>query len=86
MINYDTYYTAFSVLKQYLEKKGYTVNNVNLYEQSPDRVVMWIDENSNGCTHCICIKCSYTQFLIWEYDNNGNEIFHTSVDKAKPKG
>lgn len=78
----NTFYTAFSVLKSYIEKQGLTIVNFAMQECSPDRVVMWVTENGAGITHFVCMKVSPTQFLLWWYGNDYTELGHTSFDYA----
>lgn len=78
----NTFYTALSVLKNYIQKHGYEIINFSLQGQAPDRVVMWVAENENHVTHFVCIKMSCTQFLLWGYGNNYEEVLHTSFDYA----
>lgn len=78
----NTFYTAFSVLKDYIDKQGLTVVNFALQDQSPDRVVIWVTENQQGISHFVCMKVSPTQFLLWWYDNQYTEMGHTSFDYA----
>ncbi len=78
----NTFYTAFSVLKHYIESLNLSIANFSLAENAPDRVVIWVEENEKGITHLVCIKMSCTQFLIWGYGNNYEEVIHTSFDYA----
>ncbi len=78
----NTFYTAFSVLRHYIEALNLTVANFSLAENAPDRVVIWVEENDRNITHLVCIKMSCTQFLIWGYGNNYEEVLHTSFDYA----
>lgn len=78
----NTFYTAFSVLKHYIESLNLSIANFSLSENLPDRVVVWVEENEQGITHLVCIKMSCTQFLIWGYGNNYEEVIHTSFDYA----
>lgn len=41
----NTFYTAYSVLKNYIDKLGLTIVNFSLIKQSPDRVTMWVEDN-----------------------------------------
>lgn len=78
----NTFYTAFSVLKSYIDKQGLTVVNFAMQECSLDRIVMWVDENGAGITHFVCMKVSPTQFLLWWYGSDYAEIGRTSLDYA----
>lgn len=78
----NTFYTAFDVLKKYIERTGHTISFFSLSEQSPDRVVMWVEENVEEITHFVCAKMSCTQFLIWGYDNNFRQVISTGFDYA----
>lgn len=78
----NTFYTAFSVLKHYIKSLNLSIANFSLAENAPDRVVIWVEENAQGITHLVCIKMSCTQFLIWGYGNNYEEVIHTSFDYA----
>lgn len=75
-------YTAYSVLKKYIDDHGYTITNYSLLKQSPDRVIMWVDENPEHHTHFVCIKMSCTQFLIWGYGEDYKQSLYTSFDFA----
>lgn len=78
----NTFYTAFDVLKRYINSQGLEIVNFSLQHQAPDRVVMWVEDNDKGFTHFVCVKMSCTQFLIWGYDNNYSEKLATSFDYA----
>lgn len=78
----NTFYTAYSVLKSYIQKHGYKIINFSLRGQAPDRVVIWVEENDNKVTHFVCIKMSCTQFLIWGYNNDYEQIIATGFDYA----
>lgn len=80
-----TYYSAFDVLKKYLEQNHYVISNFNLMFQRPDNVLIWVDnQNPKKATHFVCEKNSPTQFLIWGYIEDGTEIVHTSLSYARP--
>ncbi len=78
----NTFYTAFSVLRNYIDALNLTVEIFSLAENAPDSVVIWVEENDRNITHLVCIKMSCTQFLIWGYGNNYEEVLHTSFDYA----
>lgn len=78
----NTFYTAFSVLKDYITKQGLEIVNFAMQDCSPDRVVMWVTENGAGITHYVCMKVSPTQFLLWWYGSGYAEIGRTSFDYA----
>lgn len=74
----NTFYTAYAVLKKWIEDNGLTIVNFSMQQCSTDRVVMWVDENGAGYTHFVCIKISPTQFLLWGYGSDYQELLHTS--------
>lgn len=78
----NTYYSAYSVLKNYVDKQGLKIVNFSLIKQSPDRVTMWVEDNDRNITHLVCIKMSCTQFLIWGYNNDYEQIISTGFDYA----
>ena len=78
----NTFYTAYAVLKKWIEDNGLTIVNFSMQQCSTDRVVMWVEENGAGYTHFVCIKVSPTLFLLWGYGNNYQKLLHTSVDYA----
>lgn len=78
----NTFYTALSVLENYIHKNSYKIINFSLQGQAPDRVVMWVEENEKQVTHFVCVKMSCTQFLIWGYGNNYEQVISTSFDYA----
>ena len=43
---------------------------------------MWVEDNSQGITHFVCVKMDCTQFLIWGYNNNYEQIVATGYDFA----
>lgn len=79
----NTYYTAYSVLKQFLEDNNYSVVNVDLIGKSPDKVTLWVDSNDKGITHFTCIKIDCTQFIIMGYDDNFRMCVHIGYDFAE---
>lgn len=40
----NRYYTAFGVLKKFMEDNGYVISNFSLIKQAVDRVVIWCQE------------------------------------------
>ena len=78
----NTFYTAYSVLKKWIDDNGLTIVNFSMQQCSPDRVVMWVQENAAGYTHFVCVKISPTQFLLWGYGDDYTEKLHTSFDYA----
>lgn len=79
----NTFYTAFDVLKKYItEVQKLEISTFSLMGQAPDRVIIWVTENEKNFTHFVCIKMSCTQFLIWGYDNNYQQILSTGYDYA----
>lgn len=78
----NTFYTAYSVLKGYIEKQELSIINFSLLKQSPDRVVIWVEDNLQQITHYVCVKMSCTQFLIWGYNNNYEQVVSTGFDYA----
>lgn len=80
-----TYYSAFDVLKTYLQNNNYNIVNFELMQQRPDNVLVWVDENNaHKATHFVCVKNSPVQFLIWAYNSDGEQVIHTSISYAKP--
>lgn len=80
-----TYYNAFDVLKKWLEENNYIITNFELMRQRPDNVLIWVDNNNSlSATHFVCEKNSPTQFLIWGYNEDGEQIYNTSLSFAKP--
>ena len=82
MIKINTYYTAYSVLKNYVDKQGLKIVNFSLIKQSPDRVTMWVEDNDRNITHFVCIKMACTQFLIWGYNSDYEQVIATGFDYA----
>nr|DAX02407.1 MAG TPA: hypothetical protein [Caudoviricetes sp.] len=78
----NTFYTSFSVLKSFIHKEGLTIVNFSLIEQAADRVTIWVEDNDKGYTHFTCIKMSCTQFIIFGYNNNYEQILVTGYDFA----
>ena len=78
----NVFYTAFDVLKRHIEKQGLKMNYFSLAGQSPNRVIMWVEDNPQGITHFVCVKMDCTQFLIWGYNNNYEQIVATGYDYA----
>ena len=87
----NRYYTAYGVLKMFLEDHSYQITNFDTIHQAVDRVIMWtmngtghIDgvENSDQITHFVCVKLAPTQFQIWGYFGNYEQAYMTSFDYA----
>lgn len=78
----NRYYTAYGVLKKYLDDNNYVISNFSLIRQAVDRVIIWVDDNELNATHFICVKLSPTQFQIWGYNGNYQQVFSTSFDFA----
>lgn len=79
----NTFYTAYSVLKTYLDKHDYEIVNLSLINQAVDRVVIWVNApDDEAPTHFVCLKISTTQFLIWGYKSDYTEVLHTSFSFA----
>lgn len=85
----NRYYTAYGVLRKFMDDHGYVISNFSLIKQAVDRVCIWnesgyghIDgvEDSDQITHFICVKMSPTQFQIWGYLGNYQQCFNTSFD------
>ena len=78
----NTFYTAFSVLKKYVEEVqeltpvNFTATEIN------SRCVIWVEDNEQGLTHFICEKHSPTHFVIYGYDNEYTQAVQTSYDYA----
>lgn len=77
----NTFYTAFEVLKRYIESLELTITN---FTPQPfyNRSVMWVAANDSGYTHFICEKHSPTQFVIYGYNNDGEQTLSTGFDYA----
>ena len=43
---------------------------------------MWVEDNDRTITHLVCIKMACTQFLIWGYNSNYEQIIATGFDYA----
>ena len=43
---------------------------------------MWVEDNDRNITHLVCIKMACTQFLIWGYNSNYEQIIATGFDYA----
>lgn len=78
----NTVYTAFDVLKHYIESKGLKLSYMVLNRQSPSRVEMWVEENEQNIVNFVCIQESATQFLIWGYADDYSQILATSFNYA----
>ena len=78
----NTFYTAFEVLKRYIETvQELTIVNFTLRHLA-NRCVIWVADNDQNITHFVCEKHSPTQFLIYGYDNNYEQVVQTSYDYA----
>ena len=78
----NTFYTAFSVLKRYVEEvQKLTIVNFTA-TQLNKRCIIWVEDNDQGITHFICEKHSPTQFIIYGYDNDYTQVVQTSYDYA----
>jgi hypothetical protein len=79
----NTFYSPYSVLKKYIQDvQNLEIVNFSLLQQSPNRIVMWVADNDKNLTHFVCVKMSSTQFLIWGYNNNYEQVINTSYDYA----
>jgi len=92
----NRYYTAYGVMKKFMEDNGYVITNFSLIKQAVDRVIIWCETgygrildingnevpNSNQITHFVCIKLSPTQFQIWGYLGNYSQCYSTTFDFA----
>lgn len=87
----NRYYTAYGVLKQFLDKHNYVISNFDLIKQATDRVIIWVEddsgsidnvENSTHITHFVCVKLAPTQFEIWGYLGDYTQCYRTSFDYA----
>lgn len=96
-MNYETptpnnrYYTAYGVLKKFIDDHSYVISNFDLIKQATDRVIIWVEDNtgsiegvtdSEHITHFVCVKLSPTQFEIWGYLGNYSQAYRTSFDFA----
>lgn len=78
----NTFYTAFEVLKRYIETvQELTIVNFTLKHMT-NRCVIWVADNDQDITHFICEKHSPTNFIIYGYDNNYAQVVQTSYDYA----
>ena len=78
----NTFYTAFSVLKRYIEEVQ-ELTPVNFTStEIYNRCVIWVEDNDRNLTHFICEKHSPTHFVIYGYDNEYTQVVQTSYDYA----
>lgn len=78
----NTFYTAFSVLKRYIEEVQ-ELTPVNFTStQLNERCIIWVEDNDRDLTHFICEKHSPTHFVIYGYDNEYTQAVFTSYDYA----
>lgn len=78
----NRFYSAFNVLKWYIDKQEYTIVNYTV-RQKYNRCVMWIAPNESNITHLTCDKIAPTQFIIRWYGGDEleyQEIGNTSYD------
>lgn len=87
----NRYYTAYGVLKNFLDTHNYVISNFNLIKQATDRIIIWVEDNSGyiegitdseHITHFICVKLAPTQFEIWGYLGDYSQCYRTSFDYA----
>lgn len=87
----NRYYTAYGVLKKFLDDHEYVISNFSLIKQAVDRAVIWVEDNtgsidgvtdSEHITHFICVKLAPTQFQIWGYLGNYQQCYNSSFDYA----
>ena len=43
---------------------------------------MWVEDNDKNITHLVCVRMACTQFLIWGYNNNYEQVISTGFDYA----
>lgn len=71
-MNTNRFYSAFNVLKWYVEEKHEcTIVNYTV-RQRYNHCVIWVAPNENNITHFVCDKLSPTQFVIRWY--GGDEL------------
>lgn len=77
----NTFYSAFQVLKKYIEDNDMVITN---YTPQPfySRCVMWVSENAGGYSHFVCEKKSPTQFTIYGFNGQYEQILFTGYDFA----
>lgn len=78
----NTFYSCFSVLEMICRQRELSIVNVSLQDYSPDRVAVWVAENEQEITSIICLKVSPTQFLVWFYGNEYEQVESTSYNFA----
>jgi len=77
----NTFYSAQSVLKNYVTDNGYTVTQQSMYFSGAKYSKMWVVEK-NGVTSLLCCQRTRTMFEIFGYNSDYSEIFRTSFDYA----
>lgn len=78
----NTFYTAFEVLKRYIETvQELTIVNFTLKHMT-NRCVIWVADNDQDITHFVCEKHSPTHFVIYGYGNDYAQVVQTSYDYA----
>lgn len=70
------------MINDYVSGLGLEIINFNLIENAPDRVTVWVKDNSQGYANFVCLKVSPTMFLIWGYGTDYKEKLHTSFNYA----
>ena len=78
----NTYYSAFTVAKNYCDANNLAISNYGLIDSSPNYIYMFVETNSKNISNIVCLKNSATQFLIWAYGNDYTEISRTSYNYA----
>ena len=78
----NSYYSAFTVAKNYCDTNNLTISNYGLFDSSPNYIYMFVETNSKNISNIVCLKNSATQFLIWAYGNDYTEISRTSYNYA----
>ena len=78
----NTYYSPFTVAKNYCDANNLTISNYGLFGSSPNYIYMFVETNSKNISNIVCLKNSATQFLIWTYGNDYTEISRTSYNYA----
>ena len=78
----NTYYSTFTVAKNYCDANNLTISNYGLFDCSPNHIYMFVETNSKNISNIVCLKNSATQFLIWVYGNDYTEISRTSYNYA----
>lgn len=78
----NTYYSAFTVAKNYCDDNNLTISNYGLIDSSPNYIYIFVEINNKNISNIVCLKNSATQFLIWAYGNDYAEISRTSYNYA----